>query len=325
MKIPLMALLTTAAVSIGVTVGTTPPLAISAPLGGEMLIDTVASKAPNSQWTLDPRMQPQIGQSFVLDRTVSATSVVLHPSSIALAKKPEYLTMAYRNQYYRTLTGRGSINAETVLNIWKSKSDPPLPADPTPKKGGFDVASGGFDNVYTDSYSIPVDLSKPFVLPIEPALTLDPGVYLIAWYMQFPGSSVFNVRFSAEVSGKSGGGWQGDKWIPTICEYDPIPDSSPPGSTAYIADQWASPYGAVASGPYPGTIGYLTWFRAGTDKAPTDITGCVRPDFGGYDKNGRPVNKKGKPLKNPYDWKYSSMELGDLDMQLMGTVLPAGS
>jgi hypothetical protein len=65
-------------------------------------------------------------------------------------------------------------------------------------------------------------------------------------------------------------------------------------------------------------IGYQTWFRAGTDKSPTEITGCSRPDFGGYDKKGRPVDKKGKPLKNPYDFKYFSWELGDLDMQLKG-------
>jgi hypothetical protein len=212
-----------------------------------------------------------------------------------------------------------------VLNIWKSKSDSPLPVDPTPKKGGFDVAAGGFTNIYTRTYSIPFDLAKPFELPLEPAVTLDPGVYLIAWYVQFPESPVFNVRFDAEVSGKSGGSWRGDEWIPSICKYDPIPDSSPPGSTGYIADQWATPYGAAPTGPFPGTIGYLTWFRAGTDKAPSDITGCSRPDFGGYDKKGRPVDKKGKPLKNPYDFKYYSMELGDLDMQLKGSNLPASS
>lgn len=103
MRIPLMVLLTTPAVSVGVTVGNTPQLAVSAPLDGEVLIDTVASKAPNSQWTLDPRMQPQIGQSFVLDGAVSATSVVLHPSSIALAKKPEYLALGldHGRDYWR--------------------------------------------------------------------------------------------------------------------------------------------------------------------------------------------------------------------------------
>ena len=286
---------------------------------GEVLIDTVTAPVPNSFWTIDPRMQPQIGQSFILDRTVTTTSVVLHPYSIALAKKWKYLGMAYRNQYFKTITGRGSVNATTVLNIWKSNTDSPLPVDPTPKKGGFDVAAGGFTNVYTNTYSVPFDLSRPFALPIEPALTLEPGVYLVAWYMQFPGTPVFNVRFLAEVSGHSGGGWRGDEWIPSICTYAPIPDSSPPGSTGYIADQWASPYGAMATGPFPGTIGYQTWFRAGTDKAPTEITGCSRPDFAGYDKNGRPIDKKGRPLKNPYDWKYSTWELGDLDMQLVGT------
>lgn len=141
--------------------------------------------------------------------------------------------------------------------------------------------------------------------------------------MQFPQDPVFNVRFYAEVSGKSGGGWRGDQWIPTICKYDPIPDSSPPLTAAYVADQWTSPHGATPSGPFPGTIGYQTWFRAGMDKGPSEITGCIRPDFGGYDKTSRPINKKGKPLKDPYNWKYGPYELGDLDMQLMGTYVPA--
>lgn len=291
----------------------------SAASTGEVLIDTVFAKVPNSAWTIDPRMQPQIGQSFILDRPVSVTAVVLHPSSMAIAKKPKYLVMAYRAEHFTTLTGTGAIDAVTVMNIWKSDTATPLPVDPTPKKGGFDVAAGGFTNVYTGTYSEPFDLSKPFALPIEPSLTLDPGVYLVAWYMQFPSKPVFNVRFNADVNGHSGGLWQGDQWITSVCNYDPIPDSSPPGSSAFIADQWASPYGATPTGPPPGTIGYRTWFRAGMEKGPTDITGCVRPDFGGFDKRGRPIDKQGRLLKNPYDQRWSSMETGDLDMQLIGS------
>jgi len=315
----------TITLGLGLVIGVTQSPAASAPSQGEVLIDTVGAKVPNAFWTVDPRMQPQIGQSFILDRTVTSTSVVLHPSSMAIAKKWKYLGLAYRAQNFRTLTGRGSVKAATVLNIWKSNTDTPLPTDPTPKKGGFDVAAGGFTNVYTATYSVPFDLAKPFELPIEPSVTLDPGVYLVAWYMQFPEAPVFNVRFNAEVSGKSGGSWRGDEWIPSICNYAPIPDSSPQGSTGYIADQWAPPYGAAPTGPFPGTIGYLTWFRAGTDKAPTDITGCSRPDFGGYDKKGRPIDKKGKPLKNPYDFKYFSWEIGDLDMQLKGINVSPGN
>jgi len=59
------------------------------------------------------------------------------------------------------------------------------------------------------------------------------------------------------------------------------------------------------------------------EKGPTDITGCVRPDFGGWDKKGRPIDKKGKLLKNPYDQRWWTMETGDIDMQLIGTDLPA--
>lgn len=313
--------------AIAVTFGLVVPLAFS-PVASfasstEVLVDTVSAKTPNSELTVDPWMQPQIGQSFVLDRTVSATSVVLHPISMAIAKKPEYLAMAYRAQYYRTLTGRGSVDAVTVLNIWKSKENTPLPVDPTPKKGGFDVAAGGFTNVYSATYSVPVDLSKEFFLPLEPAVTLEPGVYLVAWYVQFPGQPVFNVRFAADVSGHSGGLWQGDQWITSVCKYAHIPDSSPPGSAAFIADQWAPPGGAAPSGPPPGTIGNLTWFRAGMGKGPMDITGCIRPDHGGFDKRGRPIDKKGKLLKNPYDQKWYTMETGDIDMQLIGTQLPA--
>lgn len=291
----------------------------------QVLVDTVLAKVPNSAWTIDPRMQPQIGQSFMLSQPVAVSSVVLHPASIALAKKPKYLGMAYRAQNFKTLTGQGIVHPETVMNIWRSNSDAPLPVDPTPKKGGFDVADGSFTNVYSGEYAVPVDLSKPFVLPIEPAITLDPGVYLVAWYMQFPQQPVFNVRFNADVNGHSGGLWQGDRWITSLCDYDAIPDSSPPGSSAFIADQWASPYGIAPSGPFPGTIGFQTWFRAGMEKGPTDITGCVRPDFGGWDTNGRPIDKKGKPLKNPYDQRWWTMETGDIDMQLMGAKVATGS
>lgn len=317
--------LTAIAVVVGVVIAMAPPSVVSAAQKDEVLIDTVSARVPNSFWTIDPKFQPQIGQSFILDRTVSATSVVLHPASIALAKKPKYLGMAYRAQNFTTLTGRGSVNATTVVNIWRSDSNTPLPVDPRPREGGFDVAAGGFTNVYTSTYSVPFDLSKPFVLPLDPAVTLDPGVYLVAWYMQFPQDPVFGVRFEADVSGRSGGTWRGDQWIPSICKYAPIPDSSPPGSGAFIADQWASPFGVAPSGPFPGTIGYQTWFRAGTEKGPSDITGCIRPNFGGFDKKGRPIDKKGRPLKNPYDQKYYAMELGDIDMQLMGSVLSSGS
>lgn len=320
-----VSLFTSFAACVGLVVAPSVVVPSSAAQRGEVLIDTVAAKVPNSAWTIDPRMQPQIGQSFVLDRPVSVTEVVLHPASMAIAKKPQYLVMAYRAENFTTLTGRGSVDAVTVMNIWKSNSNAPLPVDPTPKKGGFDVAAGGFTNVYTGTYSEPFDLSKPFALPIEPAVTLEPGVYLVAWYMQFPNKPMFNVRFNADVNGHSGGLWQGDKWITSLCKYDPLPDTSPPGSSAFIADQWAPPYGATPTGPPPGTIGYLTWFRAGMEKGPVDITGCVRPDFGGYDKRGRPINKKGKLLKNPYDQRWSTMETGDLDMQLIGTNLPTGS
>jgi hypothetical protein len=313
------------AVVVAVVIAMALPSVVSAAQKDEVLIDTVGARVPNSFWTIDPRFQPQIGQSFVLDRTVSATSVVLHPASIALAKKPKYLGMAYRAQNFTTLTGRGSVSATTVVNIWRSDSNTPLPVDPRPRKGGFDVAAGGFTNVYNSTYSVPFDLSKPFVLPLAPAVTLDPGVYLVAWYMQFPQDPVFGVRFEADVNGRSGGTWRGDEWIPSICKYAPIPDSSPPGSGAFIADQWASPFGVAPSGPFPGTIGYQTWFRAGTEKGPSEITGCIRPDFGGFDKKGRPIDKKGRLLKNPYDQKYYAMELGDIDMQLMGSVLSSGS
>lgn len=156
---------------LGLVIGPTQSPAASAPSQGEVLIGMVGAKVHNAFWTVDPRMQPQIGQSFILDRTISSTSAVLHPSSIAIAKKWKYLGLAYRARNFSTLTGHGSVKTTTVLNIWKSNTGTPLPTDPTPKKGGFDVAAGAFTNTYTATYSV----------PLETTLTLDPGVYLIAW------------------------------------------------------------------------------------------------------------------------------------------------
>ena len=307
-----------AIVGIGLAAGSLP--AAVGETASQVLVDTVGARVPNGFWTVDPRMQPQIGQSFVLDRPVSATSIVLHPDSITLAKKPEYLVAGYRNEHFRTLVKKGSVDAVTVLNIWKSNTGAPLPVDPTPRRGSFDVAAGGFTNVFSREYSIPIDLSEPFTLPLEPAVALEPGVYLAAWYFRFPSAPVFGVRFKGEVSGRSGGLWKGDQWITSLCKYASIPDSSPAGTAAYVADQWAPPGGTAPSGPFPGTIGYLTWFRAGMDKG-HPASGCVRPDFGGYNKKGVPIDKKGKPLKNPYDQSWFHAETGDLDMQMLGTAL----
>ena len=106
-----------AIVGIGLAAGSLP--AAVGETASQVLVDTVGARVPNGFWTVDPRMQPQIGQSFVLDRPVSATSIVLHPDSITLAKKPEYLVAGYRNEHFRTLVKKGSVDAVTVLNIWK--------------------------------------------------------------------------------------------------------------------------------------------------------------------------------------------------------------
>jgi hypothetical protein len=89
---------TAIALGVGLAAGMAQNPAASAPATDQVLIDTVGAKVPNSFWTVDPKHQPQIGQSFILDRTISSTSVVLHPSSMAIAKKWKYLGMAYRNQ-----------------------------------------------------------------------------------------------------------------------------------------------------------------------------------------------------------------------------------
>lgn len=306
-----------------VIIGAVASLLMAAPAraAGEpqVLIDTVGAPEPNSLWTVDPRMTPQIGQSFILDRPVSATSVVLHPTEFSLAKKPEYLVAAYRHEHFNYFFDEGVLAANTSLNIWKSNDGSPLPVDPEPKKYGFDVAAGGFTNVYSRAYTVPFDLAKDFALPLEPAVTLEPGLYLVAWYFTFPDKRVFGIRFTGEVSGHSQGKWMGTQWLPTLCKYAPIPDTSPPGSAAYAADQWAPPGGLSPSGPFPGTIGYQTWFHPYDSKT----ISCLNPNIASYDKNGVALDKKGKPLKNPNFMKYMPYNTGDLDMQILGTPLPS--
>ena len=282
----------------------------------QVLVDTVGSTNLVTDWTVDPRMAPQIAQSFTLDRPVLATFVSLHPSEISLAKKPEYLLASYRAEHFVYLRDKGSTGATTVLNIWKSNDGAPIPTGTEPRKG-FDVSGAGFTNVYSRTYSVPVAPGKEFRLPLDPAVRLDPGSYLVAWYFQFTDKRIFGVRFWGEVSGHSDGLWFGNQWIPTACRYAPLPDTSPPVTSAYVADQWASPYGAAPTGPPPGTIGYQTWFLQYVSKTP----GCHHPDFAGFNAKGVPIDKHGKPVKNPYDKKYQPMNTGDLDMQLNGTYL----
>ena len=282
----------------------------------QVLIDTVGRVKNTMTWTVDPRMAPQIGQSFTVDRPLLVTQVVLHPDELAFAKKAEYLVSAYKAEHFTYLHDRGSTGAVTVLNIWKSDGTP-IPTGTEPKKSGFDVAAGGFTNVYSRSYDVPVTLGQSFTLPLEPAVRLEPGTYLAAWYFQFPDKRVFGVRFWGEVSGHSQGQWFGGQWVPTVCRYAPMRDTSPPGTSAYIADQWSSPYGIAPSGPPPGTIGYQTWFRQYTAKTP----GCQHPDLAGFSKKGVPIDKNGRPVRNPYHPRYQPMNTGDLDMQLIGSPL----
>lgn len=279
-----------------------------------VLVDTVAATNLVTDWTVDPRMAPQIAQSFTLDRPVVASAVALHPSEISLAKKPEYLVTNYKAEHFVYLHDKGSTGATTVLNIWKSDGNAPIPTGVKPGTG-FDVTAGGFTNVYTKTYRVPIVLGEAFTLPLEPAVTLEPGNYLIAWYFQFDDKRVFGIRLWGEVSGHSDGLWVGQQWIPSRCKYAPLPDTSPPGSSVYAADQWATPYGATPSGPPPGTIGYLTWFMQYVAKTP----GCKHPQFAGFSKKGVPIDKFGRPLKDPYDKRYQPMNTGDLDMQLIGT------
>lgn len=287
--------------------------------GSPVLIDTVAAKTGTTDWTVSPMYAPQIGQSFTLDRPVLADSFVLHPDEVEFAKKVEYLFARYQPYYYRVLHANASMAATTRLNIWKSNDGVTIPVVTEPGKG-FDVTAGGFTNVYSHEYRVPVEIGKPFVLPIEPAVQLDPGNYLVAWYFTFDDKRIFNLRFWGEVSGHSDGQWHDRKWLPTVCRYKPLPDTSPPGSAAYAADQWASPYGASPSGPPPGTIGYLTWFYAYVSKTP----GCgtvALPGYAGVNKQGLPINKQGKLIKDPFNQKWQPMNTGDLDMQLTGTSL----
>jgi hypothetical protein len=182
------------------------------------------------------------------------------------------------------------------------------------------VAAGGFTNVYSHTFTVPVDLSRPFTLPVEPGVNLDPGVYLVAWYFAPSDPRVFNLRFVGEANGHNYGRWDdaGLAWGPTSCKTGTLPDSSPAGSAVYAADQWAPPNGTSPTGPFPSTIGYLTWFRPYETKTP----GCIQdPRVAGWNKKGVPVDKNGKPVSNPDGRPWGASSTGDLDMQITGAFL----
>jgi hypothetical protein len=138
---------------------------------------------------------------------------------------------------------------------------------------------------------------------MDPPLRLEPGNYLAAWAATFSDKRVFGLSFWSANSGASAYWQDGREWIESVCSEVAVPDRSLPGTSAYLADQWASPYGVAPTGPFPGTIGFITWFRPAGGKPSLDR--C--PPWTWADHS------------HPDQRKAPGTIAGDFDLQIYGT------
>jgi hypothetical protein len=270
---------------------------------GDLLLDTVSGEASVTAY-VEPKFSPQIGQSFAITEPVTATSFVLQAEGVAYAKKLQYLNSQYDFQHFVYRHAGESIPATTLLRIWRSNDGAPIPDSMQPPGfTSFDVATDSFTQVYSRSSTAPIKTGAPFALAIEPPLHLDPGNYLAAWAFEFPDKRIFNVMFLSAISGTSAYFQDNREWIESVCSTPASPDTSLPGTSAYVADQWAPPGGIAPSGPFPGTIGFTTWFRPTGGKQALDH--C--PAYTWADRS------------HPDHRKAPGTLAGDLDLQIYGT------
>ena len=252
--------LAVAAVGVGITLATLSPSTFAAP-GKEVVYESISSGPINSFFEWGPVGFPMIGQTVTIDKTIRVEEVRFFPDELSRWKKLEFISRNQQGEYDQSWIQSkftGKVPIDSTLEIWRFVGAGAIPDT-------FDTLEG-FESIYRATTSKDIQLGKPYVIRVKPALVMEPGRYFVSLGMESPDKNIAALRFWGQQNGRNKQGGYGHDVPNPPCKYKPTRDSSP-GDAAYKLDGSA----LTPSGPFPGTVGFGTQFV----KQDTKVAECA--------------------------------------------------